>query len=76
MKLAKINKVLTEMAVLFGEVDAEIEEVHDWWGDRTEKWQESERGIEQEDQITELEELTETVSDAFNDLLEHVEGMK
>lgn len=76
MKVAKLNTVLTKMSVLFGELEAEIQVVRDWWDDRTEKWQESERGCEQEDLITELESRGEELSDALNNVLEQVEEMK
>ncbi|MEE8428555.1 MAG: hypothetical protein V3S33_03525 [Gammaproteobacteria bacterium] len=65
-----------DVSVLFGDAEVEVQDCRDWWNDRTEKWQESERGMEQDESINELEELTDAASDVVNALLEHLEGMK
>ncbi len=84
MKNLKINKELAklieEVEILKDKIDSHFEELVDdrinWQEDRSEKWQESERAQEFEDETSELEEIQIDVNDSFDTLLDEIQRIE
>ena len=84
MKNIKINKELAklieEVEILKDKIDSHFEELVDdrinWQEDRSEKWQESERAQEFEDETSELEEIQIDVNDSFDTLLDEIQRIE
>tara|TARA_R100001163_G_scaffold12696_1_gene11872 strand:- start:1967 stop:2230 length:264 start_codon:yes stop_codon:yes gene_type:complete len=84
MKNLKINKELSklieEVEILKDKIDSHFEELVDdrinWQEDRSEKWQESERAQEFEDETSQLEEIQIDVNDSFDTLLDEIQRIE
>jgi len=84
MKNLKINKELAklieEVEILKDKIHFHFEELREdrnnWQEDRSEKWQESERAQEFEDETSEIEEIQLDVNDIFHTLLEEVQRIE
>ena len=61
MKFARLRKLTKQMIARAESAQEEVEQMRDTWDDRSERWQESEKGIQADDDINELEDLVAAV---------------
>ncbi len=68
MKLARLINLSFRISGLVEECEVEAQDLMDTWEDRSEKWQESERGQEVEMEISEIQDAANELSMAWSNL--------
>lgn len=70
--MSKLGKIKDKLEVLKAELTEMAEEAQDTFDNRSEKWQESEKGDEFQEKISALEDAANSVGDAIDYLADYV----
>ena len=70
--MSKLGKIKDKLEALQAELTEMAEEAQDTFDNRSEKWQESEKGDEFQEKISALEDAANSVGDAIDYLADHV----
>lgn len=69
----KIDKITDKLLDLQEELEQMAQDAQDVFDNRTERWQESEKGEEYQEMISALEDAASSVQDAYDYLSDYVE---
>ena len=70
--MSKLGKIKDKLEALQAELTEMAEEAQDTFDNRSEKWQESEKGDEFQEKISALEDAANSVGDAIDYLADYV----
>jgi len=70
--MSKLGKIKDKLEALQAELTEMAEEAQDTFDNRSEKWQESEKGDEFQEKISALEDAANSVGDAIDYIADHV----
>lgn len=70
--MSKLGKIKDKLEALQAELTEMAEEAQETFDNRSEKWQESEKGDEYQERISALEDAANSVGDAIDYIADHV----
>lgn len=73
MRKTKLRKFAEQMDAIRQDMTDEVEAVRDDWEDRSEKWQDSDTGLNEDNDISEVEGLVDDLESALSELINVLE---